>query len=152
MKIKLTFNDENGQNSTVSIISLIKFYRAITGEGLRASKEAIDDMREKGLKTITVTTLANYDAGVVSRYAITCGLNVSIGKCSKGIQFESEGTISLLSSGEVKFNLTNGPDHSLQTVVARKQAGRVLDTFLQTSSVTQRKRKGVHRKGPRKTA
>jgi hypothetical protein len=152
MKLKLTFNDAlslASKGDTIPLIPMIKFYRAITGEGLKVSKDAICDMRDSGKKTLELTPMETYDKAAISQYARVCGLNVSLGKYNPSVGVESTGSITILSSGEVKFDLTNGPDHSLRTVIPRKQAGRVLDTFLQTTQ-TKSKRKGVHRKGPKK--
>ena len=123
MKQQITFNLTG---RIFPLVPIVKFYRDISGAGLRDSQNAIDAMHLAGKTTISIETALTHEQ--IMFQAQICGVDIAVGPA-----IVASGSIELLKTGQVRFRLYSGAEQLLQTVVPRKQAGRVLDTFLSTT-------------------
>ena len=135
MKVTVHFRDAHGTCPPYNKISFIKFWRGVTDCGLKEAKDAVEAMTAGFLTGDTTMTTDQ-----VKQYAAQSGISISISS-----EVLVAGTVELLRDGKVRFDLSRGEENVLKTIVPRKQAGRVLDTFIQTTEVRERMR-GRHRK------
>ena len=124
MKVDITFENV-GVVPRAKFISMIKFYRDVTGEGLRDSKNAIEAMLASGKFSFTAET--HRTVKHLKEIARLSSVEISVENGSMVI-----GTIELMQNGQVRFDISMKDGVSLKTMVGRKSAGRVLNEFLQS--------------------